>query len=118
MAFIPSTGTVVSPCDAQVATTVDTHHAVGLLCDNGAELLIHVGLDTVKLNGKYFSTEVKQGDIVKTGTPLISFEKENILASGYDLTTPFLIVNSDDFTVSKLQEQGVVGQGMPVMTLA
>ncbi|WP_159868331.1 MULTISPECIES: glucose PTS transporter subunit IIA [unclassified Raoultella] len=118
MAFMPSTGVVVSPCDAQVATTVDTHHAVGLLCENGAELLIHVGLDTVKLNGKYFSTEVKQGDIVKAGTPLISFEKENILASGYDLTTPFLIVNSDDFTVSKLKEQGIVGQGMPVMTLA
>ncbi len=118
MAFMPSTGVVVSPCDAQVATTVDTHHAVGLLCENGAELLIHVGLDTVKLNGKYFSTEVKQGDIVKAGAPLISFEKENILASGYDLTTPFLIVNSDDFTVSKLKEQGIVGQGMPVMTLA
>lgn len=118
IAFIPSSGTVISPCDAQVATTVDTHHAVGLICDNGAELLIHVGLDTVKLNGQFFSTEVKQGDIVKAGTPLISFDKEKILASGYDLTTPFLIVNSDDYTVNKLKAEGTIDQGMAVMTLA
>ncbi|HDL6884905.1 TPA: PTS glucose transporter subunit IIA [Yersinia enterocolitica] len=118
VAFIPTNGTVVSPCDAEVATTVETHHAIGLICDNGAELLIHVGLDTVKLNGKYFSTKVKQGDKVKAGTPLISFERENILASGYDLTTPFLILNSDDYCVSKLKEQGTVGQGVPVIALA
>ncbi|WP_075182814.1 glucose PTS transporter subunit IIA [Pantoea sp. 1.19] len=118
VAILPDDGEVVAPCDAEVASVIDTGHAVGLLCDNGAELLIHVGLDTVKLQGQFFTPQVSIGERVRAGQPLIRFDREQVLAAGYDITTPFLIVNSDDFTVRPLQAEGPVHVGMPVLSLA
>ncbi|MGP3590834.1 beta-glucoside-specific PTS transporter subunit IIABC [Vagococcus sp. WN89Y] len=117
IAIIPHEGKVVAPCDAQVATLIDSHHAIGLVCDNGAELLIHVGLNTVNLQGKFFTPLVKEGDRVRAGTPLLEFDKARIEQAGYNLTTPVLVVNSDEFTLTRHQSQGTVTPGMPLMSL-
>ncbi|MGR4050946.1 beta-glucoside-specific PTS transporter subunit IIABC [Kosakonia cowanii] len=118
IAIVPAEGKVVAPCDAQVATLIDSHHAIGLICDNGAELLIHVGLNTVNLQGQYFTPLVKEGDRVTAGTPLLAFDKAKIEQAGYDLTTPVLVVNSDEFTLTRHQSQGAVTAGAPLMSLA
>lgn len=117
IAIIPHEGKVVAPCDAQVATLIDSHHAIGLICDNGAELLIHVGLNTVNLQGQYFTPLVKEGDKVSAGTPLLEFDKARIEQAGYDLTTPVLVVNSDEFTLTRHHAAGEVTPGMPLMSL-
>ena len=77
MAIIPSDGKIYSPVDGEVVTMVDTNHAIGL-SSKGIEILIHIGMDTVKLGGKHFKAHVKEGDKVKTGTLLIEFDKEEV----------------------------------------
>ncbi|MDU5190674.1 glucose PTS transporter subunit IIA [Mixta calida] len=118
IAIVPEEDVIVAPCDAEVASTVDSHHAVGLVCDNGAEILIHVGLDTVNLDGQHFSTLVQVGDRVTAGTPLIRFQRNAIVASGYDITTPFLVMNSDEYRMTKCVNDGPVDSGAPVMTVS
>ncbi|MCS3432646.1 beta-glucoside-specific PTS transporter subunit IIABC [Klebsiella sp. BIGb0407] len=118
VAIQPSEGLVVAPCDAKVETLIESHHAIGLTCENGAELLIHVGLNTVNLQGQYFTPLVKEGDWVTTGTPLLRFDKEAIEAAGYELTTPVLIINSDEYTLAIEQSEGEIGQKMPLMTVS
>lgn len=118
IAIRPQSGIVVSPCDARVETLIDSHHAVGLTCDNGAELLIHVGLNTVNLQGQHFRPLVKEGDMVKAGTPLLEFDKDAIERAGYDLTTPVLVVNSDDYRLTKHQSLGDIRQNTPLMTIS
>ncbi|AUO66006.1 PTS beta-glucoside transporter subunit EIIBCA [Citrobacter freundii complex sp. CFNIH2] len=117
IAIVPSGGIICSPCDAEVATTTPTKHAVGLLCENGAEILIHVGIDTVKLEGMYFDSNIKIGDRVKAGTPLIYFDNNYIAELGYDLTTPVLIMNSDEYTIYFEREPRVVTTGTPLITV-
>lgn len=118
IAIRPQSGQVVAPCDARVETLIDSHHAVGLACDNGAELLIHVGLNTVNLQGQHFRPLVKEGDVVKAGTPLLEFDKEAIERAGYDLTTPVLVINSDDYRLTKHQSEGDIRQNAPLMTVS
>jgi PTS system beta-glucosides-specific IIC component len=118
IAIRPQSGQVVAPCDARVETLIDSHHAVGLSCDNGAELLIHVGLNTVNLQGQHFRPLVKEGDVVKAGTPLLEFDKEAIERAGYDLTTPVLVINSDDYRLTKHQSGGDIRQNAPLMTVS
>lgn len=74
-----------------------TKHAVGLMSDNGCEIIIHVGMDTVQLSGKYFEAHVKEGDKVKKGDLLISFDKDAIEKEGYSLDTPILVTNTKDY---------------------
>lgn len=97
IAIIPSAGKVVSPCDGKVTTVFDTKHAIGVTSSKGAELLIHIGLDTVKLNGKYFTVYVKEGEEIKKGDVIASFDVEKIKEAGYDTVTPFLITNTDQY---------------------
>ncbi|WNP32702.1 beta-glucoside-specific PTS transporter subunit IIABC [Enterobacter kobei] len=118
IAIRPQSGQVVAPCDARVETLIDSHHAVGLSCYNGAELLIHVGLNTVNLQGQHFRPLVKEGDVVKAGTPLLEFDKEAIERAGYDLTTPVLVINSDDYRLTKHQSEGDIRQNAPLMTVS
>ncbi|WP_411682382.1 beta-glucoside-specific PTS transporter subunit IIABC [Clostridium thailandense] len=93
----PSEGNVVAPFDGTVIALFPTKHAIGLLSDNGCEVLIHIGMDTVQLEGKYFETYVKQGDKIKQGDLLISFDKEAIIKEGYSLDTPILVTNTKDY---------------------
>ncbi|MEE6802710.1 PTS glucose transporter subunit IIA, partial [Escherichia coli O8:H10] len=118
VAIRPHEGKVVAPCDARVETVIESRHAIGLACANGAELLIHVGLNTVNLQGEHFRPLVKEGNIVKAGTPLLEFDKEAIERAGYDLTTPVLVINSDEFQLTKLQSGGNICQEMPLMTVS
>lgn len=98
MAIIPTEGKVVSPVNGTVAMIFETKHAIALVDDNGTELLIHVGLDTVKLGGKYFTAHVKAGDKVKVGSPLVDFDLNGIKGEGYDLITPIIVTNSAEYS--------------------
>lgn len=106
-AIIPNEGKLFAPFDGTVSMVFDTLHAVGLENEAGVEMLIHIGLDTVKLNGKHFSAKVKAGDTVKKGDLLIEFDKDAI-AKEYSMDTPILIANSDDF--ADLQILAAAGQ--------
>lgn len=95
-AIQPSEGKVYSPCDGEVVNVFDTKHAVNLVSDNGYELLIHVGLDTVKLDGKYFRSHIENGEKVRKGDLLLSFDKDEIKKAGFDTVTPVVILGIDD----------------------
>lgn len=116
VAIVPADGKVYSPADGTVESLLESCHAVCLLTAGGAELLIHVGRDTVSLNGKHFAAHVKEGDKVKRGQLLLSFEREALLAEGFDLTTPVVVSNGDEFTMEKAPE-GQVRPGDAVITL-
>ena len=90
-------GKVYSPVDGEVTVFFETKHAIGIHGENGEDLLIHVGLDTVKLNGEHFKAHVEQGAKVKKGQLLLEFDGEAIKAAGYDITTPFVVTNSTEF---------------------
>lgn len=96
-AVIPTEGKVTAPFDGKVETLMDTHHALGLVSNSGIEMLIHVGLETVTLNGKYFTPKVAEGDSFKKGDVLLTFDLEAIKKEGYDTTTPVVISNADDY---------------------
>ncbi len=96
-AIVPDAGRVTSPCDGTVTTLFDTKHAVGVTSPDGMELLIHVGINTVNLNGQYYTAHVSEGDTVKTGDLLLTFDMEKIRQAGYDLTTPVIVTNTDDY---------------------
>lgn len=93
----PTVGEVVAPFDGTVMTMFPTKHAIGLVSDNGLELLIHIGLDTVQLDGKYFESHVEQGAKVKRGDKLVTFDIQAIEAAGYSIETPVIITNSADY---------------------
>ena len=101
IAVIPSAGEVLAPCDATVDMMFATGHAVSLVADNGAEILIHVGLDTVTLNGAPFRIMVESGQKVKKGDVLMTADLEAIKAAGLDPITPMLVCNSGDYTTFK-----------------
>ncbi|MEK4670063.1 beta-glucoside-specific PTS transporter subunit IIABC [Niallia sp. FSL R7-0271] len=97
VAILPSVGQVVSPCNGTIITVFPTKHAIAIKSDSGAEILIHIGLDTVKLNGQYFTAFVQEGDSIKIGDKLVEFDIEGIKAEGYDIMTPLVITNTVEF---------------------
>lgn len=118
IAIKPSAGKVVAPCDASVDMMFETGHAVSLMADCGAEILIHVGLDTVNLKGKHFTVHAKNGDKVKKGDLLMEFDPEAIAAEGYDTITPVVICNSGDYATFKTHIGNAVATGELVIELA
>ncbi|MGJ9385188.1 beta-glucoside-specific PTS transporter subunit IIABC [Salipaludibacillus sp. CF4.18] len=98
IAIEPIVGEVVSPVNGTISAIFPTNHAVGITSDNGAEILIHIGIDTVQLDGKHFEALVKQDDVVKQGDPLIHFDIEKIKEAGYDVTTPIIVTNTVNYT--------------------
>lgn len=96
-AIIPEKGVVYAPFDGNVDVMFETGHAVGLVSEDGVELIIHIGMDTVNLQGKYFYPKKATGDVVKKGDILIEFDRKEIIDAGYDITTPVIISNSDKF---------------------
>lgn len=97
VAVKPSAGRVVAPFSGEVSTLFDTKHAIGLTSDDGVELLIHVGLNTVELGGRYYDAKVKMGDRVERGQTLIEFDKDEIEKAGYETVTPVIISNIDSY---------------------
>jgi PTS system beta-glucosides-specific IIC component len=117
VAIMPHLGRVVAPVDGCVASLFKTKHAIGIESDEGAEVLIHVGIDTVKLNGLHFTAHIKEGDRVKQGDLLIEFDQEAIRAAGFDTTTPIIISNSDDYVDVLTSGQSPVQEQAPLLTL-
>ncbi|MDO5149532.1 MAG: glucose PTS transporter subunit IIA [Oscillospiraceae bacterium] len=97
VAIEPEEGKLYSPCDGKVDMVFDTGHAVSLVSENGCEILLHIGIDTVKLNGRFFETHVSDGQEIHKGDLLISFDLDEIRNAGYQTTTPMIICNTDDY---------------------
>ena len=117
IAIEPIDGELVAPADGEISSTFETHHAVGMTTVDGAELLMHIGIDTVKLGGKHFTYLVNEGDKVKKGQPLIRFELEAIKAEGYPVTTPLIVCNTDDYAAVAAKASGAVKQGDALLEL-
>lgn len=97
-AIVPGEGKVYAPFDGKIVGLLESRHAVGIESTSGIEILIHVGMDTVKLQGRGFTAYVQDGEQVKKGQLLLEFEKEEIEKAGYEVTTPVIVTNSDEFS--------------------
>lgn len=117
IAIQPSEGRVVSPVNGTIATIFETGHAMGLVSEDGAEILIHVGLDTVNLKGKHFHVKMKSGDTVKVGDCILEFDLEAIKAEGYDVITPVIISNHFNYSSVDAAAEGHVKTGEPLLRL-
>lgn len=117
IAIVPSNGTVVSPINGTIATVMDTKHAVCIQGEDGLELIVHAGLDTVELNGKYYQTYKEIGDQVRAGDVLLEFDLEEITKAGYDVTTPIVITNLGDYKITKCLTGQQVKAGEEVIQL-
>lgn len=113
IAIEPETGEVIAPFAGTVSAVMG--HAIGLECDNGLELLIHVGIDTVNLNGKGFDPKVVQGDHVEAGALLMKFDISLIREAGYPVVTPVIVTNSDEYAKVSGIAEGSVSQSDPVL---
>ena len=107
-AIVPEKGVIYAPFDGKVDVMFETGHAVGLVGENGVELLVHIGIDTVNLEGKYFSPKKAAGDVVKKGDVLIEFDIEKIKEAGYDVTTPVIVSNTDQYAIVEKTATGEV----------
>lgn len=117
IAIKPSKGKVVAPIDSEVIIIFETKHAVTLRSQEGAEILIHIGLDTVQLKGQHFITYVKSGDKVKAGELLIEFDIDKIKEAGYDTICPMVLCNTTDFLKVKVNSKGKVKELEPVLEI-
>ncbi len=117
VAIKPTEGRICAPCDATVEMMFETGHAVSLKAANGADVLIHIGLETVALKGEHFTVHVKNGDVVKKGQLLIEVDLAAVAAAGYNTITPVVICNSDDYSAVKAVTGAAVAQGETVLTL-
>ncbi len=117
VAIEPTEGKVVAPADGVVATVFDTKHAIGLALDNGVEILIHIGINTVELAGEGYEAHVSDGDHVREGQTLITFDKEFIESKGYQTITPVIVTNSDDYSEVTCLADGKVEFTKPLMEI-
>jgi PTS system D-glucosamine-specific IIC component len=117
IAIEPSEGKLYAPCDGRVQTVFDTGHAVNLVSDGGCELLLHVGIDTVKLKGRYFKTHVEEGQRIRRGDLLISFDMDRIREAGYRATTPLVVCNSEEYGSVRAVASGEINVGEELIEL-
>lgn len=115
IAIQPATGRAVSPVAGTVATVFKKKHAIVVVSDGGAEILIHVGIDTVKLNGQYFTTHVEVGQHVEPGDLLVEFDIESIQKAGYDTVTPIIVANTNDYLDVVPQSTGNIDEKSPLL---
>lgn len=113
----PSEGKLYAPCDGKIDSVFDTKHAVNMVSDDGVEILLHIGIDTVKLGGQYFEAHVSDGQEVKKGDLLISFDMDKIKAAGYKVTTPIIIGNTDDYASVDPVAQNSVSAGDMILKI-
>ena len=99
-------GRVTAPFDGEITSVFDTKHAIGLHSDDGVDILIHIGLDTVNLGGKGFTAFVSQGDKISKGQKLIGFDVSLIKDAGYDITTPVVVTNAADYSSITITYEG------------
>lgn len=113
----PSEGKLYAPCDGKIDSVFDTKHAVNMVSDDGVEILLHIGIDTVKLGGQYFEAHVSDGQEVKKGDLLISFDMDKIKAAGYKVTTPIIIGNTDGYASVEPVAQNSVSAGDMILKI-
>ncbi|MEC0124536.1 beta-glucoside-specific PTS transporter subunit IIABC [Paenibacillus pabuli] len=116
-AIVPTKGVAYAPFDGVVVTIFKTKHAIGLLSEDGVEILIHVGINTVSLKGKHFTSFVSDGDTVRKGDKLVEFDLEGITAAGLDTTTSVIVSNTAVYTDIQAKEQGSIVQGDALITV-
>ncbi|SCB94498.1 PTS system, beta-glucosides-specific IIC component [Kosakonia oryzendophytica] len=117
-AIVPEEGRVYSPVDGEIASTFASGHAIGIHSTGGAEILIHVGINTVQLEGQYFHMQVKEGDTVKKGQLLLIFDLDEIKQAGYDTVTPVIITNGDAWRELQISDKPHSRFGEPVIALS
>lgn len=117
IAIIPSEGKVISPVDGVITTLFPTLHAIGITSDNGVEILIHIGLDTVQLAGKGFKANVKQGDEIAKGELIVTFDMDMIQKEGFSLVTPVIVTNQANFVEVMITEKKIVNCGDNLITV-
>ncbi|KDN11190.1 MULTISPECIES: beta-glucoside-specific PTS transporter subunit IIABC [unclassified Gilliamella] len=119
IAIIPTVGQAVAPDDGEVVSLFRTKHAIGFQTESGAEILIHIGIDTVKLDGQHFEAHVETGSKVKKGDLLVSFDIEAIKQAGFEVTTPIIITNSDSYQdIQRIFEQDNIKSGEALLALS
>ena len=117
VAIEPAEGKLYAPADGTVDNIFDTKHAISLVTDSGAEILMHIGINTVELGGKYFETHIQADQKVKKGDLLITFDIDAIKAAGYLCTTPLIVCNTDEYKSIKPLVTGQVKVGQPLLSL-
>ena len=117
VAIEPSEGKLYAPADGEITNVFDTKHAVGLLTSDDVEILMHIGIDTVRLNGQYFEAHVSEGQSVKKGDLLISFDMAAIKKAGYLCTTPMIVTNTDDYKSVKPLATGTIKAGQDLLAV-
>ncbi|MFE9945083.1 beta-glucoside-specific PTS transporter subunit IIABC [Bacillus velezensis] len=117
-AILPEEGAAVSPVEGRVTAVFKTKHAIGITSARGAEVLIHIGLDTVRLDGRHFEVHVKEGDTVAPGDLLITFDIDEIKAAGFDVITPVIITNTDQYSFTDVKKSGMVKPNEALLALS
>lgn len=117
VAIVPEQGVLRAPVNGEVVTFLPSKHAVGIKADNGMEVLMHIGIDTVNLNGEHFTSQLQVGDRVQTGDELVRFDIAAITALGYDIITPVLVVNSEQYPRLSCRQPGPVSFGEQIVAL-
>ena len=117
IAIEPSEGKLYAPCNGKVDMVFDTKHAINLVSEEGCEILLHIGIDTVKLDGKFFETHVSDGQEIHKGDLLISFDVEGIRNAGFKTTTPMIICNTDDYSSVEAVGTGVIATGEKIIEM-
>ncbi|AJH25906.1 MULTISPECIES: beta-glucoside-specific PTS transporter subunit IIABC [Bacillus amyloliquefaciens group] len=117
-AILPEEGAAVSPVEGRVTAVFKTKHAIGITSARGAEILIHIGLDTVRLDGRHFEMHVKEGDAVAPGDLLVTFDIEEIKAAGFDMITPVIITNTDQYSFTDVKKSGMVKPNEALLALS
>lgn len=118
IAFESLDGAVYAPCSGVISTVMDTGHALAITSADGAEVLIHIGLDTVKEGGEGFTVHVSAGDKVNAGELIVTFDKKKLEKKGYDLVIPMIIINGDEFPKHENLYEGTIQAGEPVVALS
>lgn len=114
-AIVPNEGKLYAPVDGTISMLFPTCHAIGIQSDNGAEILIHIGMDTVELKGEHFKTHIQQGAAVKKGDLLIEFDLQAIKQQGYDVTTPIILTNTAQFSEISITDTEMVSLNTPLL---
>lgn len=117
VAVEPKKGSIIAPCDGVITTLFHTYHAIGITSEEGVEILIHVGIDTVELEGEFFKPYIKTGDKIKKGDLLLTFDQDKIKEKGYDVITPIIITNSNNYLDIFETENSEVFAGEDLLTI-
>ena len=117
IAIEPTDGQVLSPVDGVVTSVFPTKHAIGVTSDDGVEILIHIGMDTVSLNGEGFESFVKQNDRVQKGDLMLRVDLDKIKAAGFSVITPIVVTNSSSYKVVKIMTNNQVSKGDLILTI-